>query len=59
AQLVNTESEQEEAPSEAEELQALGSIVPLMGEEFEASEPSGTRTVSSHSLVSSDSTAPL
>ncbi|GKD30167.1 hypothetical protein Tco_1240945 [Tanacetum coccineum] len=28
-------------------------------EEFEAFEPSGTRTVSSHSLVSSDSTAPL
>ncbi|GKD57854.1 hypothetical protein Tco_1291241 [Tanacetum coccineum] len=30
-----------------------------MCEEFEASEPSSTRTVSSHSLVSSDSTAPL
>ncbi|GJU52363.1 hypothetical protein Tco_1226077 [Tanacetum coccineum] len=34
----------------------LLSRVPLMGEEFEAFEPSGTRTVSSHSL---DSTAPL
>nr|GEV13411.1 reverse transcriptase domain-containing protein [Tanacetum cinerariifolium] len=32
---------------------------PLMSEEFEAFEPSGTRTVSSHSPVSSDSTAPL
>nr|GFB57339.1 hypothetical protein [Tanacetum cinerariifolium] len=30
-----------------------------MSEEFEAFEPSGTRTVSSHSSVSSDSTAPL
>nr|GEZ07779.1 hypothetical protein [Tanacetum cinerariifolium] len=30
-----------------------------MSEEFEAFEPSGTRTISSHSLVSSDSTAPL
>ncbi|GJS56469.1 hypothetical protein Tco_0629831 [Tanacetum coccineum] len=28
-------------------------------QEFEASEPSGTRTVSSHSPISSDSTAPL
>ncbi|GJU33331.1 hypothetical protein Tco_1176920 [Tanacetum coccineum] len=43
----------------AEESQPLGSRVPLMSEEFEASEPSGTRTVSSHSLVSLDSTAPL
>ncbi|GKA83113.1 hypothetical protein Tco_0789861 [Tanacetum coccineum] len=61
AQLVDTdtESDPEEAPSEAEESQPLGSRVPLMSEEFEASEPSGTRTVSSHSLVSSDSTAPL
>ncbi|GKA74195.1 hypothetical protein Tco_0780497 [Tanacetum coccineum] len=38
--------------------------VPLMdmlgyGEEFEASEPSGTRTISSHSLTSLDSTIPL
>ncbi|GKA55427.1 hypothetical protein Tco_0754376 [Tanacetum coccineum] len=61
AQLVDTdtESDPEEAPSEAEESQPLGSRVPLMSEEFEASEPSGTRTVSSHSPVSSDSTAPL
>ncbi|GJR70128.1 hypothetical protein Tco_0016193 [Tanacetum coccineum] len=61
AQLVDTdtESDPKEAPSEAQKLQPLGSRVPLMSEEFEASEPSGTRTVSSHSLVSSDSTAPL
>ncbi|GKF17213.1 hypothetical protein Tco_0062131 [Tanacetum coccineum] len=49
----------EEAPSEAEESQPLGSRVPLMSEEFEASKPSGTRTISSHSLVSLDSTTPL
>ncbi|GJS01812.1 hypothetical protein Tco_0318320 [Tanacetum coccineum] len=30
-----------------------------MGEEFEASEPSGTRTISSYSSASSDSTSPL
>ncbi|GKB96092.1 hypothetical protein Tco_0982229, partial [Tanacetum coccineum] len=61
AQLVdtNTKSELEEAPSEAEEPQPLGSIVPLMSEEFEASELSDTRTISSHSSASSDSTAPL
>ncbi|GJV22114.1 hypothetical protein Tco_1371134 [Tanacetum coccineum] len=61
AQLVDTytESDPEEAPSEAEESQLLGSRVPLMSEEFAASEPSGTRTVSSHSPVSSDSTIPL
>ncbi|GKB65398.1 hypothetical protein Tco_0921584, partial [Tanacetum coccineum] len=61
AQLVDTdtESDPEEAPSEAEESQPLGSRVPLISEEFEASEPSGTRTVSSYSLVSSNSTAPL
>ncbi|GKE29663.1 hypothetical protein Tco_1445047 [Tanacetum coccineum] len=59
ARLVDTESEPEEAPSEAEELQSLGSRVPLMGEEFEAVEPSGTRTDSSHSSASSDSTTPL
>ncbi|GJW70499.1 hypothetical protein Tco_0127416, partial [Tanacetum coccineum] len=46
-------------PSEAEESQPLGSRVPLMSEEFEASEPSGTRAVSSYSLVSLDSTTPL
>ncbi|GKB40652.1 hypothetical protein Tco_0885594 [Tanacetum coccineum] len=59
AQLVDTESEPEEAPSEAEELQSLGSRVPLIGEEFEAFEPIGTRTDSSHSSASSDSTTPL
>ncbi|GJX35847.1 hypothetical protein Tco_0247404 [Tanacetum coccineum] len=61
AQLVDTdtESDPEEAPSEAEESQLVGSRVPLMSEEFEASKPSGTRTVSSHSPVSSDSTTPL
>ncbi|GKD07149.1 hypothetical protein Tco_1186834 [Tanacetum coccineum] len=61
AQLVDTytESDLEEAPSEVEESQSIGSRVPLMGEEFEAFELSGTRTDSSHSSVSSDSTAPL
>ncbi|GKF71093.1 hypothetical protein Tco_0207207, partial [Tanacetum coccineum] len=59
AQLVDTESEPEEAPSEAKELQSLGSRVPLMGEEFVVVEPSGTRTNSSHSLASLDSTVPL
>ncbi|GJR70818.1 hypothetical protein Tco_0016883 [Tanacetum coccineum] len=61
ARLVDTESElePEEAPFEAEELQSLGSRVPFMGEEFEAVEPSGTRTDSSHSSASSDSTTPL
>ncbi|GJX69297.1 hypothetical protein Tco_0305024 [Tanacetum coccineum] len=59
AQLVDNESDPEEAPSKAEELQILGSRVPLIGEEFEAFEPSGTRTTSSHSLASSDSTALL
>ncbi|GJZ87320.1 hypothetical protein Tco_0658930 [Tanacetum coccineum] len=48
----------EEAPSEVEESQSVGSRVPLMGEEFEAFEPSGTRTDSSHSSASSNSTAP-
>ncbi|GJS19487.1 reverse transcriptase domain-containing protein [Tanacetum coccineum] len=61
AQLVDrdTESDLEEAPSEAEESQPLGSRVPFISEEFEASDPSGTRTVSSHSPVSSDSITPL
>ncbi|GKD37337.1 hypothetical protein Tco_1257544 [Tanacetum coccineum] len=61
AQLVDTdtESEPEEAPLEAEDSQPLGSRVPLMSEEFEAFEPSRTRTISSHSSASSDSTAPL
>ncbi|GJS66131.1 hypothetical protein Tco_0680695 [Tanacetum coccineum] len=49
----------EEAPSKGEESQPLGSRVPLMSEEFEASEPSGTRTISSHSSASLDSTASL
>nr|GEW27726.1 hypothetical protein [Tanacetum cinerariifolium] len=42
AQLVGTniELEPEEAPSEADESQQLGPMVPLMGKEFEASEPS-------------------
>ncbi|GKD82256.1 hypothetical protein Tco_1349095, partial [Tanacetum coccineum] len=59
AQLVDTESEPEEAPSEAEELHSLGSRVPHMGEEFETFEPTSTRTDSSLSLASSDSTTPL
>ncbi|GJU86887.1 hypothetical protein Tco_1294433 [Tanacetum coccineum] len=59
AWLVDTESEPEEAPFEAEGLQSLGSRVPLMSEEFEAIELSGTRTDSSHSSASSDSTTPL
>ncbi|GJU14828.1 hypothetical protein Tco_1142794, partial [Tanacetum coccineum] len=59
AQLVDTELEPEESPSAAEELQSLGSRVPLMGEEFEAVEPSCTRNDSSHSSASSDSTTPL
>ncbi|GJZ76429.1 hypothetical protein Tco_0641101 [Tanacetum coccineum] len=48
---TDTESHPKEAPSEAEESQPLGSRVPLMSEESEASKPSGTRTVSSHSRV--------
>ncbi|GJX71581.1 hypothetical protein Tco_0308752, partial [Tanacetum coccineum] len=61
AQLVDTDTESnpKEDPLEAEESQPLGSRVPLMSEDFEASKPSGTRTISSHSSVSSDSTAPL
>nr|GEZ06997.1 hypothetical protein [Tanacetum cinerariifolium] len=61
AQLVDidTESEPEEAPLKEEELQSLGSRVPLMSKEFEASEPSVTRTDSSHSSASSVSTIPL
>nr|GEW07857.1 hypothetical protein [Tanacetum cinerariifolium] len=57
--MVDTESNPEEAPSEADESQPLGSRVPFMSEEFEASEPSSTRTISSQSPVSSDSTEPL
>ncbi|GKE36531.1 hypothetical protein Tco_1459936, partial [Tanacetum coccineum] len=59
ARLVDTKTEPEEAPSEAEELQSLGSRVPLIGEEFEAVEPSGTRTDSSHLPALSNSTTPL
>nr|GEY14732.1 hypothetical protein [Tanacetum cinerariifolium] len=61
AQLVvtDTKSDPEEAPSEVEELRPLGSRVPLTDEEFEASDPSGTRTDSSHSSASLDSTTPL
>ncbi|GKB15390.1 hypothetical protein Tco_0849313 [Tanacetum coccineum] len=44
AQLVDTESEPEEASSKAKELQSLGSRVPLMGEEFEAFESSDPLT---------------
>ncbi|GJS13882.1 hypothetical protein Tco_0408354 [Tanacetum coccineum] len=60
-QLVDTETESdlEEAPLEAEESHPLGSRVTLISEDFKASEPSGTRTVSSYSPVSLDSTAPL
>nr|GFC69774.1 hypothetical protein [Tanacetum cinerariifolium] len=46
-----------EAPSE--ELQSLGSRVPLMGGEFEAFESIGTKIDSNHSSASSDSTTPL
>ncbi|GJY51545.1 hypothetical protein Tco_0442392, partial [Tanacetum coccineum] len=56
---VDTESEPEKAPSEIEESLPLVSRAPLTDEEFEASKPSDTRTTSSHSLASSDSTAPL
>nr|GEY09101.1 hypothetical protein [Tanacetum cinerariifolium] len=56
---TDTESEPEETPSEAEESLQLGSRVAFMSEEFEASEPSGTRTISYHSSVSSGSTTPL
>nr|GFA09958.1 hypothetical protein [Tanacetum cinerariifolium] len=61
AQLVDTdtESDPEEAPLEVEDSQPLGSKVPFMGKEFEASDPSSTRIVSSHSSASMDSTAPL
>ncbi|GKB78304.1 hypothetical protein Tco_0945199, partial [Tanacetum coccineum] len=59
ARLVNTESDPKEAPSEAEELQVLGSRVPFIGKEFEAVELSGTRTDLSYSSASSDSTTLL
>nr|GEW25638.1 hypothetical protein [Tanacetum cinerariifolium] len=56
---VDIESEPEDAPSEIEKSLALVFKAPLIDEEFEASEPSNTRTTSSHSLASSISTAPL
>ncbi|GKA73491.1 hypothetical protein Tco_0779793 [Tanacetum coccineum] len=59
AQLVDTESDPEEETSAVEELQSLGSRVPLMGEEFEAFKLICTRTDASHSSASSDSTTPL
>nr|GEX86386.1 hypothetical protein [Tanacetum cinerariifolium] len=61
AHLVDTDTELDlkEAPSKAKESQPLGFRVPIMSEEFEASRLSGTQTVSSHSLVSSNFTAPL
>ncbi|GKB77065.1 hypothetical protein Tco_0943960 [Tanacetum coccineum] len=60
-QLVDTDtdSDPEEASSEAEDSEPLSSSVPLLSEEFKAFESLGTGIVSSHSLVSSDSTAPL
>ncbi|GJT32729.1 ribonuclease H-like domain-containing protein [Tanacetum coccineum] len=56
---VDTKSEPEEAPSVIEEFLPLVSRAPLTNEEFEASEPSDTRIISSHSTTSSDSTTPL
>nr|GEX11746.1 hypothetical protein [Tanacetum cinerariifolium] len=56
---INTELKPKEAPLKAEELQPLGSRVPLMGDEFEALNPLVTRTISSNSLASLDSIAPL
>nr|GEZ14520.1 hypothetical protein [Tanacetum cinerariifolium] len=58
AQLVDTKtkSDPEKAPSEVEELQSVGSRVPLMGKEFKAFEPIGTRTDSSLSSASLEST---
>ncbi|GJZ44605.1 retrotransposon ORF1 [Tanacetum coccineum] len=56
---VDTESEPEEAPSEIEEFLSLVFRAPFTIEEFEALEPSDTKTTSSHSSASLDSTAPL
>nr|GEV16990.1 hypothetical protein [Tanacetum cinerariifolium] len=44
---TDTKSNPEEAPSEAEEWEPLGSRVPLMSEEFEASKPSGFKFINS------------
>nr|GEV21576.1 hypothetical protein [Tanacetum cinerariifolium] len=54
AQLVDTdtESDPEEAPLKAEESRPLGSKVPLMSEEFEASEPSARMTVCTQPAIS-------
>ncbi|GKD34690.1 hypothetical protein Tco_1250199 [Tanacetum coccineum] len=53
-ELVDTDAESgpEEAPSEAEESQSLGSRVPLMSEEFEASELSARMTVRTQPAMS-------
>nr|GEW54678.1 hypothetical protein [Tanacetum cinerariifolium] len=59
ARLVDNESEPEEAPSEAAELQSLGYRVSLRGKEFVVVEPSSTRIDSSHSSASLDSSTPL
>nr|GEY66284.1 hypothetical protein [Tanacetum cinerariifolium] len=61
AQLVDTDTELEleKAHSEAEDSQPLGFRLPLMGEEFEAFELSGTRTISSYSSASLNYTTPL
>nr|GEX25312.1 hypothetical protein [Tanacetum cinerariifolium] len=55
---VDIESEPEDAPSKIEKSLALVFRAPLTDEEFEPSEPSNTRTTSSHSSALSDSTAP-
>ncbi|GJW76594.1 hypothetical protein Tco_0138276 [Tanacetum coccineum] len=56
---TDTESDPEEAPSNAKESQLLGFRVPIVSEEFKAFKPLGTRTDSSYSSASSDSTTPL
>nr|GEX36777.1 hypothetical protein [Tanacetum cinerariifolium] len=61
AHIVDTDNElePEDTPSEVDGSQPLGSRVSFISEEIEAYEPSSTGTISSHSLVSSDSTVPL
>ncbi|GJT79789.1 hypothetical protein Tco_1054131 [Tanacetum coccineum] len=56
---TDTESDQEETPSEVEEFQPLVSRAPLTDEEFEVSKPSDARITPSHSSASSNSTTPL
>nr|GEZ67580.1 hypothetical protein [Tanacetum cinerariifolium] len=56
---IDIESEPKEAPLEIEEFQPLVSKAPLIDDEFEVSEPSDIRITSSHSLASSNFTAPL